>query len=45
MKYYSDKIDSYLAKKIDNRSIVKLLHVSANTLYAWLKVRRSVVIK
>jgi hypothetical protein len=35
-----DTIDSYLAKKIDKRSIVKLLDVSANTLYAWLKVRR-----
>jgi len=37
---YADKIDTYLAKKIDKRSIAKLLDVSPNTLYAWLKVRR-----
>ena len=30
----ADKIDSYLAKKIDKRSIAKLLDVSPNTLYA-----------
>lgn len=32
-------------KKTDKRSIAKLLDVSPNTLYAWLKVRRPVVIK
>ena len=37
---YADKIDDYLAKKIDKRSIAKLLDVHHNTLYAWLKVRR-----
>jgi DNA invertase Pin-like site-specific DNA recombinase len=41
----ADKIDSYLAKKIDKRSLAKLLDVSPNTLCAWLKVRRPVVIK
>jgi len=41
----ADKIDSYLAKKIDKRSIAKLLDVSPNTLYAWLKVRRPVVLE
>jgi transposase len=29
-----------LSKGIDKRSIAKLLDVSPNTLYAWLKVRR-----
>jgi transposase-like protein len=29
-----------LAKKNDKRSIAKLLDVSPNTLYGWLKVRR-----
>ena len=37
---HADKIDSYLAKNIDKRAIAKLLDVSPNTLYAWLKVRR-----
>jgi transposase-like protein len=32
----------YLEKKIDKRSIAKLLDVSPNTLYVWLKVRRPV---
>ena len=41
----ADKIDSYLAKKIDKRSIAKLLDVSPNTLYAWLKVRRPVILE
>jgi DNA invertase Pin-like site-specific DNA recombinase len=36
----ADKIDMYLEKKIDKRSIAKLLDVSPNTLYVWLKVRR-----
>ena len=36
----ADKIDMYLEKKIDKRSIAKLLDVSPNTLYCWLKVRR-----
>jgi DNA invertase Pin-like site-specific DNA recombinase len=38
---HADKIDSYLAKHIDKRAIAKLLDVAPNTLYAWLKVRRS----
>jgi transposase len=33
-------LNRYLAKKIDKRAIAKLLDVSPNTLYAWLKVRR-----
>lgn len=37
----ADKIDAYLAKEIDKRAIAKLLDVSPNTLYAWLKVRRA----
>jgi hypothetical protein len=36
------KIDSYLAKKIDMRSIAKPLDTSLNTLYVWLKMRRPV---
>ncbi len=36
----ADKIDDYLAKKIDKRAIAKLLDVSPNTLYTWLKARR-----
>ena len=36
----ADKIDGYLAKKIDKRSIAKLVGVSPNTLYLWLKARR-----
>ncbi len=39
---HADKIDAYLAKQIDKRAIAKLLDVSPNTLYAWLKVRRAV---
>ena len=39
---HADKIDAYLAKQIDKRAIAKLLDVSPNTLYAWLKVRRPV---
>jgi len=39
------KIDIYLAKKIDKRSIAKLLDVSPNTLYAWLRVRMLVVLE
>ena len=38
----ADKIDMYLEKKIDKRSIAKLLDVSPNTLYCWLKARRPV---
>jgi transposase len=30
-----------LAKNIDKRAIAKLLDVAPNTLYGWLKVRRS----
>jgi len=37
------KIDDYLAKGIDKRAIAKLLDVSPNTLYAWLKVLRPMV--
>ena len=37
---YADRIDDYLAKKIEKRAIAKLLNVSPNTLYTWLKVRR-----
>ena len=40
---HADKIDEYLAKGIDKRSIAKLLDVAPNTLYMWLKVRRSAV--
>jgi DNA invertase Pin-like site-specific DNA recombinase len=36
----ADKIDGYLSKGIDKKSIAKLLDVAPNTLYAWLKVRR-----
>jgi transposase len=36
----TSKIDDYLAKGIDKRSIAKLLGVSPGTIYAWLKVRR-----
>jgi hypothetical protein len=39
------RIKEALAKKIDKRSIAKLLDVSPNTLYACLKVRGLVVIK
>ena len=34
------KIDGYLAKGINKVAIAKLLDVSPNTLYEWLKVRR-----
>ena len=34
------KIDGYLAKWINKVAIAKLLDVSPNTLYKWLKVRR-----
>ncbi len=37
---HADKIDSYLAKGIHKVAIAKLLDVSPNTLYEWLKVRR-----
>ena len=40
---HADKIDEYLAKGIDKRSIAKLLDVAPNTLYMWLKVRRPAV--
>ena len=35
----ADKIDMYLEKKINKRSIAKLLDVSPNILYVWFKVR------
>ena len=41
----ANKIDEYLKLGIDKRAIAKLLDVSLNTLYAWLKVRRSVVLE
>jgi hypothetical protein len=34
-----------LADKIDIRSIAKLIDVSPNTLYVWLKVRRPVALE
>ena len=40
---HAAKIDEYLSKGIDKRSIAKLLDVAPNTLYMWLKVRRSAV--
>ncbi len=36
---HADKMDGYLAKGINKVAIVKLLDVSPNTLYEWLKVR------
>ena len=38
---HADKIDGYLAKGINKVAIAKLLDVSPNTLYEWLKVRRA----
>jgi hypothetical protein len=37
---HAEKIDGYLAKGINKVAITKLLGVSPNTLYEWLKVRR-----
>jgi DNA invertase Pin-like site-specific DNA recombinase len=37
---HADKIDSYLVKGINKVAIAKLLDVSPNTLYGWLKARR-----
>jgi DNA invertase Pin-like site-specific DNA recombinase len=37
---HAEKIDSYLAKGINKVAIAKLLDVSPNTLYEWLKIRR-----
>jgi hypothetical protein len=47
LDYSSDlsRIKEALAKKVDKRSIAKLLDVSPNTLYAWLKVRRLVILE
>jgi DNA invertase Pin-like site-specific DNA recombinase len=39
---HAEKIDAYLAKRINKVAIAKLLDVSPNTLYEWLKVRRPV---
>ena len=39
--FISARTKEALAKGIDKRSIAKLLDVSPNTLYAWLKVRRA----
>ena len=36
---HADKIDEYLGKKINKRTVAKLLDVSPNTLYNWLKSR------
>lgn len=36
---HADKIDGYLEKGINKVAIAKLLDVSPNTLYEWLKVR------
>ena len=41
---HADKIDDYLKKEISKRSIAKLLDVTPNTLYAWLKARRPEVL-
>lgn len=41
----ANKICEYLKLGIDKRAIAKLLNVSPNTLSAWLKVRRSVVLE
>ncbi|KAI9549168.1 hypothetical protein GHT06_006799 [Daphnia sinensis] len=37
---HAEKIDGYLEKGINKVAIAKLLDVSPNTLYEWLKVRR-----
>jgi DNA invertase Pin-like site-specific DNA recombinase len=37
---HAEKIDGYLDKGINKVAIAKLLDVSPNTLYEWLKVRR-----
>lgn len=37
---HADRIDRYLEKSINKVAIAKLLDVSPNTLYEWLKVRR-----
>ena len=37
---HADKIDGYLVKGINKVAIAKLLDVSPNTLYEWLKVQR-----
>jgi transposase-like protein len=39
-EFEAEKIDAYLAKGINKVAIAKLLDVSPNTLYEWLKVRR-----
>lgn len=40
MDAHADEIDDYLAKQTSKRAVAKLLDVSPNTLYAWLKLRR-----
>ena len=35
---HGDKIDGYLEKGVNKVAIAKLLNVSPNTLYEWLKV-------
>ena len=37
---HAKKIDEYQALKLNKRAIAKLLGVSPNTLYAWLRRRR-----
>lgn len=36
----AEKIDQYLALKLDKRAIAKLVECAPNTLYKWLKLRR-----
>jgi DNA invertase Pin-like site-specific DNA recombinase len=38
---HADKIDGYLAKCINKVAIAKMLDVSPNMLFEWLKVRRA----
>lgn len=38
---HADKIDGYVAKGINKVAIAKMLDISPNTLYEWLKVRRA----
>ena len=38
---HADKINGYLAKGINKVAIAKMLDVSPNTLYEWLKIRRA----
>jgi DNA invertase Pin-like site-specific DNA recombinase len=42
---HADKIDHYLSLKLDKRAICKLIGVTPNTLYNWLKERRPQILK